>query len=119
GYLIAASQDIRIRSTPDSTVRANILGVIKQGNFIGFSTGDFKIDSEGVKYIKAAVQFVNTIPESHKEVYNSLKSKTMTFYVGKGAITQHKYYAELFAKYPGINFQGKNISTMGLRKDIK
>ena len=80
GYIVVANADVRIRSTPDSSSGGwsftdNILGVIKQGNFIGFSSGDFKIDDAGVKYIKVAVKFINTIPDSHEDVYGKVKNK--------------------------------------------
>lgn len=124
GFLIVASADVRIRSTPDSSsdgwsLTNNILGVIKQGNFIGFSTGDIKVDDAGVKYIKVAVKFINTIPSSHKDIYDKLKSKAMAYWVGKGAITQHKYFSEMIKKYPSIRYDGKNISDLGLRAGIK
>lgn len=124
GYLVVASEDIRIRSTPDSSLSTwttvnNILGVIKQGNFIGISTGDSKVDNKGVKYLRVAVKFLNTVPQSHQEVYKKLKSKVMVFWVGKGAITQHKYFKEMYDKYPNIKLDGKNITAMGLRDGIK
>jgi len=124
GYLIVASTDIRIRSTPDSSSGSwsasnNILGVIKQGNFIGLSTGDYQVDNKGVKYIKTAAYFINTIPASHKPIYEKLKNKTMVFWVGKGAITQHKMVKDMKEKYPAMSFDGKNVSSLGLRKDIK
>jgi len=124
GYLVAATQNIRIRSTPDSSTDGwsltnNIIGVIKQGNFIGFSSGDFKVDDKGVKFIKVAVKFINTVPDSHKEVYDSLKSKAMAFWVGKGAVTQHKYFSDMLKKYPSMKYDGKNVSDLGLRAGIK
>jgi len=124
GYIIVSSTDLRIRSTPDSTIsswssNSNILGIIKQGNFVGFSTGESKVDNEGVKYIKTSIKFIDTIPESHKEVYDKQKSKTMTFWVGKGAIAQYKYFKEMYDAYPNIKINGKNISALGLRDKIK
>lgn len=124
GYIVVASADVRIRTTPDSSIstwsyNSNILGVIKQGNFIGFSTGDSKIDDAGVKYVQVAVKFINTVPVSHKEVYDKLKNKAMMFWVGLGAVTQHKYFSEMVKKYPSISYDGKNISDMGLRSAIK
>lgn len=124
GYIIVATTDLRIRNTPDSTIsswstNSNILGTIKQGNFVGFSTGESKVDNEGVKYIKTSIRFLDTIPESHKEIYNNQKSRTMTFWVGKGAIAQYKYYKEMYDAYPDIKINGKNISTIGLRDKIK
>ena len=63
------------------------------------------------------IHFKENIPAGvFQSVYRKLKVKTISFWVGAGAIHQFKYYKELFDA--GIKLY-KDVSDMGLRKDFK
>jgi hypothetical protein len=122
GMIIASSKDVRLRSTPDSSpgplsFNSNILSVIKANKFLGWATGKQKIDNKGVKYLEVMIHFKDNIPSgAFQQMYHKLKSKTMTFWVGAGAIHQFKYYKPMFDR--GIKIY-KGVYDSGLRKQIK
>ena len=122
GKLIAAKKNIRLRSTPDSSkgvfsLNTNILSTAKAGKFLGWATGKQEVDNQGVKYIQVMIRFEEAIPAgAFQQVYRKLGTKTMTFWVGTGAIHQFRYYQKMFDM--GIKLY-KGTKDMGLRKDFK
>ncbi len=122
GLIIAASKDVRIRSTPDSSIKSysfnsNILGTAKANTFLGWATGRIQVDNAGVKYVQVMIQFNGVIPTYlFRNISRKQNSKAISFWVGAGAIYQFKYYNELSESgiklYPGL-------SDMGLRKNFK
>ena len=120
GMMIVASTNIRLRATPDSTISAyaintNVLGVAKTNEFLGWATGRQQVDNKGVKYLEVKIKFSDTIPNNvFAKVYKKLNSKTMTFWVGIGAIRQYSYYDKLFASgaklYKGVKDSGLRIN---------
>ena len=122
GMLIVASKDIRLRSTPDSSVSAysfntNILGVAKAYEFLGWATGNWRIDNEGVKYLEVRINFTAAIPNNvFALIYKKYNNKVMTFWVGLGAVKQYSYYEQLFDA--GVKLY-KGVKDSGLRKNFK
>lgn len=120
GMLIVASANIRIRSTPDSSVSAyalntNVLGVANTNEFLGWATGKQQVDNKGVKYLEAKIKFAEAVPSNvFAKVYAKQKSKIMTFWVGAGAIRQYSYYSELTTAgvllYKGVKDSGLRIN---------
>ena len=120
GMMIVASTNIRLRATPDSTISAyaintNVLGVAKTNEFLGWATGKQQVDNKGVKYLEVKIKFSDTIPKNvFAKLYKKLNSKTMTFWVGIGAIRQYSYYDKLFASgaklYKGVKDSGLRIN---------
>ena len=122
GMLVAAKKNIRLRSTPDSSkgvfsLNTNILSTAKSGKFLGWATGKQEVDNQGVKYIQVMIRFEEAIPAgAFTQVYRKQGTKTMTFWVGTGAIHQFRYYKQLVDM--GIKLY-KGAKDMGLRKDFK
>ena len=122
GMIIAAKKNIRLRSTPDSSkgvfsLNTNILSTAKAGKFLGWATGKQEVDNNGVRYIQVMVRFEGAIPAgAFAQVYGKLGTKTMTYWVGAGAIHQFRYYQKMFDM--GIKLY-KGAKDMGLRKDFK
>jgi hypothetical protein len=122
GVLIAASKNIRIRSTPDSSkgtfsLDSNILTTATTGSFLGWATGKVTVDNQGVKYLQVKIQFSEGIPKGFfTQLYQKLGSKTMTFWVGAGAIDQFRHYQKMFDH--GVKLY-KGVSDMGLRQGFK
>jgi hypothetical protein len=120
GMLIVASTNIRLRATPDSTISAyarntNVLGVAKTNAFLGWATGRQQVDNKGVKYLEVRIKFSDAVPTNvFAKVYKKLNSKTMTFWVGAGAIRQYSYYDKLYASgaklYKGVKDSGLRIN---------
>ena len=120
GMMIVASTNIRLRATPDSTISAyaintNVLGVAKTNEFLGWATGKQQVDNKGVKYLEVKIKFSDTVPNNvFAKVYKKLNSKTMTFWVGIGAIRQYSYYDKLVASgaklYKGVKDSGLRIN---------
>jgi hypothetical protein len=116
GMLIVASANIRLRTTPDSTISAyslntNVLGVAKTNTFLGWATGQQQIDNDGVKYLEVRIKFSTLVPSNvFSKLYSKLKNKTMTFWVGLGAIKQYSYYSQLTSAgiklYAGVKDSG-------------
>jgi hypothetical protein len=114
--LIVASANIRLRTTPDSTISAyslntNVLGVAKTNTFLGWATGQQQIDNDGVKYLEVRIKFSTLVPSNvFSKLYSKLKNKTMTFWVGLGAIKQYSYYSQLTSAgiklYAGVKDSG-------------
>lgn len=122
GLLIAAKSNIRLRSTPDSSpgafsLNTNILATASAGSFLGWSTGQVEVDNNGVKYLQVKIHFKEGVPPGAlSQVNKKQKSKTLTFWVGAGAIYQFKYYQQMFDQ--GIKLY-KGVYDLGLRKDFK
>jgi hypothetical protein len=101
GMLVAASTNVRLRNTPDSTVSAysintNVLGVAKTNDFLGWATGKQRIDNKGVKYLEVKIKFTEAVPANvFSTLYKKLNSKIMTFWVGNGAVKQFREYSQL------------------------
>jgi hypothetical protein len=120
GMLIVASANIRLRTTPDSTISAyslntNVLGVAKTNEFLGWATGRQQVDNAGVKYLEVRIKFSANVPTNvFSKLYSKLKSKTMTFWVGLGAIKQYSYYSQLTSAgiklYTGVKDSGLRIN---------
>jgi hypothetical protein len=120
GLMIVASTNIRLRATPDSTISAysrntNVLGVAKTNEFLGWTTGKMQVDNNGVKYLEVKIKFSAAVPSNvFSKVYKRLNNKTMTFWVGSGAIRQYSYYNQLYdsgAKlYKGVKDSGLRIN---------
>ncbi|MBT7825963.1 MAG: hypothetical protein HN600_05160 [Bacteroidetes bacterium] len=116
GMMIVASANIRLRTTPDSTISAyslntNVLGVAKTNTFLGWATGQQQIDNDGVKYLEVRIKFSTLVPSNvFSKLYSKLKNKTMTFWVGLGAIKQYSYYSQLTSAgiklYAGVKDSG-------------
>ncbi len=122
GMLVVAATDIRLRSTPDSTIstfsiNTNVLGVAKTKEFLGWATGKQKVDNKGVKYLEVMIKFSEAVPANvFSKLYKKLHSKTMTFWVGAGAIKQYSYYDQLLASGAKLY---KGVKDCGLRKNFK
>ena len=122
GMLIVASTNIRIRSTPDSSVSAysfntNVLGVANTNEFLGWATGKQHVDNKGVKYLEVRIKFSELLPSNvFSKIYSKQKTKTMTFWVGLGAIKQYSYYQQLLDA--GVKFY-KGVKDSGLRINFK
>jgi len=101
GLLVASSKDVRLRSTPDSSIKSysfhsNIYGVAKANSFLGWTTGRQKVDNNGVRYLQVSISFGSTIPLSVFRIASMrLKSRSITFWVGSGAIDLFKTKAEM------------------------
>ena len=123
GYIVVSSKKVRLRSTPDSTISVwsfnpNILDTIDARKFIGFATGVFKTDSEGVMYYQVRIKYTAGIPDYHKDVYKEQKTRILTFWVGAGAIDMFKYFREMRVPYPSTKIY-KGTKDTGLRKGFK
>jgi len=122
GLIIASSKDVRLRSTPDSTKKSysigtNVLGTARANSFLGWTTGRQHVDNRGVKYIQLMISFKKLIPISAFRVASiQQKSKTISFWVGSGAIYKFKEYQQL--NEAGIKLW-RDLSDMGLRKNYK
>ena len=122
GTIIASKKNVRLRSTPDSSkgplsLNTNILTTIPAGKFLGWATGTQEVDNNGVRYIQVAIRFTEGIPKGvFYQMYRKLGTKTITFWVGAGAIHQFRYYQKMLGA--GIKLY-KGAKDMGLRKDFK
>jgi hypothetical protein len=119
GLIIASSKAVRLRSTPDSSYKSysfnsNIYGTVTANTFLGWATGRVKVDNRGVKYIQVIVQFKDRIPSYlMRSISRKQKSKTLSFWVGAGAIYQFQSLAQLTES--GIQIP-KGVSNMGLKQ---
>jgi len=123
GYIVISKKAVRLRSTPDSTIskwsfNSNILDTINAGKLLGFATGAYKTDSEGVLYYQVRIKYLSGIPEYHKEVYQKLNSRILSFWVGAGAISIFKTFSQMRASYPSVKIY-KGTKDTGLRQGLK
>ncbi len=121
GKVIASSKAIRLRSTPDSSYKSysfnsNIYGVIPANTFLGWATGQVKVDDYGVKYIQVGLQFNGTIHNSiFRNIIRKQGRKNIRFWVGSGAIYQFDNLKQ--AANAGIQIP-KSVSNNSLVKSI-
>jgi hypothetical protein len=123
GFIVVSKKAIRLRSTPDSTISAwsfnsNILDTIQAGHFLGFATGVYKTDNEGVLYYQVRIKYTKGIPPHHRKSYEKLKNKILTFWVGAGAIDLIRDWKSLRASYPHVKLY-KGTKDTGLRQALK
>ena len=123
GYIVVSSKKVRLRSTPDSTISAysfnsNILDTIDSRKFIGFATGVYKTDSNGVLYYQVRIKYTAGIPAYHKDTYKELKSRILTFWIGAGAIEMFREFKKMRASYPTAKVY-KGTKDTGLRQALK
>ena len=123
GYIVVSSKNIRLRSTPDSTIskwsfNSNILDTINAGKLLGFATGLYKTDSNGVLYYQVRIKYLSGIPEYHKEVYHKLNSRILSFWVGAGAVSIFKTFSQMRASYPSVKIY-KGTKDTGLRQGLR
>jgi hypothetical protein len=120
GMLIAAKKNIRLRSTPDSTkgtfsFNTNILTTAPAGTFLGFATGKVEVDNNGVKYLEVKIHFSGKVPDGALySVYRKQKNKTLSFWVGAGAIDQFSDYSDM--QNHGVKLY-EGVHDLGLRTE--
>ncbi len=94
GILLATSKAVRLRSTPDSSIKSysfnsNIYGVAQANTFLGWSTGIVKVDNRGVKYYQVMISFDGLAPyDIFRNISKKQNSQSIKFWVGSGAIYQ-------------------------------
>ena len=123
GYIVVSSKKVRLRNTPDSTIsswsfNSNILDTIDAKKFLGFATGAYKVDSEGVLYYQVRIKYLEGIPEYHKKVYEKQKGKILSFWLGAGAIDMFREFTQMRASYPSVKIY-KGTKDTGLRQVLK
>lgn len=121
GKLIAASKDVRLRSTPDSgpgvfSFSSNILATAKAGQFLGWATGKQQVDNKGVKYLEVMIRLNEAIPEGALEkIYEEQNNRTLRFWVGAGAIHQFNTVAQLLNNGIKLYKGATEVGLMGIQ----
>ena len=96
GILLATSKAVRLRSTPDSSIKSysfnsNIYGVAQANTFLGWATGIVKVDNRGVKYYQVMISFEGLAPYAiFRNISKKQNSHSIKFWVGSGAIYQFR-----------------------------
>ncbi len=123
GFIVISKKAIRLRSTPDSTLsswsfNSNILDTVAPAKLLGFATGRYQTDSKGVLYYQVRIKYTQGIPPYHRKVYQKLNSRTLTFWVGAGAMDMFKYWGTMQEVYPQVRIY-KGTKDTGLRQALK
>ena len=85
---------------------------------LGFATGVYKTDSEGVMYYQVRIKYIAGIPEYHKSVYNKQNSTILSFWVGSGAIRLFREFKQMRVEYPSTKIY-KGTKDTGLRQALR